>query len=142
MKNGVSFTIGAYKYKTTGSNTLAFSGIKSAKTTKVTVADKVKIGAKSYKVTSIASKALYQKTKVTKVTIGANVTKIGSKAFYGCKKLSDVKVNTKKLKSVGSNAFKGTKASLKITVPSSKYGSYKNLFKKAGLGSKAKVVKK
>ena len=142
VKKGVTFIIGAYKYKTTGSKTIAFSGIKSAKTTKVTIADQVKIGAKSYKVTSIESKALYKKTKVTKVTIGANVKTIGKKAFYGCKKLGSVKVNTKVLKSVGTNAFKGTKASLNITVPSGKYGTYKKLFRKAGLSSKAKVVKK
>jgi len=142
VKKGVTFTIGAYKYITTGSSTLAFSGVKSTKTTKVTIADKVKIGAKAFKVTSIENKALYKNTKVTKVTIGANVKKIGSKAFYGCKKLGNIKVNSKVLTTVGSNAFKGTKSTLKISVPSGKVNDYKKLFKNKGLGSKAKVVKK
>ncbi len=42
-----------------------------------------------------------------KVTIGKNVIKIGKEAFSGDGKLKMIKIQTKKLKSVGKNAFKG-----------------------------------
>lgn len=80
----------------------------------------VKLGGKTFKVTSIAKKALYNKTKVKSVTIGENVKTIGASAFQKCKKLSTITVKTTKLKSVGKNAFKGIKANAKIKVPSKK----------------------
>ena len=141
-KKGTSFTVGAYKYKITNSKEVAFAGIKSTKTTKVVIPKTVKIGGKTFSVTSVAGKALYKKTKVTSVTIGANVKTIGASAFAGCKKLSTITINTTKLKSVGKNAFKGIKATAKIKVPSGKLKAYKKILKSRGQGRKVKIVKK
>nr|MCR4717087.1 leucine-rich repeat domain-containing protein [Lachnospiraceae bacterium] len=67
-------------------------------------------------------KGLAKKKKVKKATIPKfvwkngykfKITKIGAKAFKGCKKLKTLTILTTKLKKVGKNAFKGTKAKLK-----------------------------
>ena len=66
---------------------------------------------------------------MTDVTIGKKVTKIGKQAFYGCKLLKKVKVNTTKLKTVGKNAFKGVKKGAQAKVPAKQKKAYKNLLK-------------
>ena len=114
-KKGTAFTSGSYKYKVTGTSTVAFNGIKSTKTTKVTIPKTVKYGGKTFKVTSIADKALKGKTKVTKVIIGDNVTVIGKNAFYGCTKLSKVTMGTK-IKTIGTSAFKNCSKLTKISI--------------------------
>ena len=140
-KKGTTVTSGAYKYKFTSTSEVAFAGIKSVKTTKVVIPKTVKIGGKTFKVTSIAKKALYKKSKVKSVTIGANVKTIGASAFQNCKKLSTITVKTTKLKNVGKNAFKGIKANARIKVPSRKLKAYKKQLQKKGQGSKVKIVK-
>ena len=141
-KKGTTVTSGAYKYKFTGASQVAFAGIKSTKTTKVVIPKSVKLGGKTFKVTSIAKKALYNKSKVKSVTIGENVKTIGASAFQNCKKLSTITVKTTKLKSAGKNALKGIKANAKIKVPSKKLKAYKKLLKSKGQGTKVKIVKK
>ena len=130
----------------------------------VTVPAGIKINGVSYKVTSIAKKAFYKNKKITsvkignnvtvvndsafegctklsKVTIGTGVTKIGAKAFKSCKKLGTVKISSKKLKSVGKQAFKGTKTDIKVTVPAKKQTAYKKLLKNSGISRKSKIKK-
>ena len=140
-KKGTSFTVGAYKYKITSFKEVSFAGIRSAKTKKVVIPKTVKIGGKTFKVTSVAKKALYKKTKVTSVTIGANVKTIGASAFAGCKKLSTITIKSNVLKSAGKNAFKGIKATAKIKVPSKKLKAYKKVLKNKGQGRKVKITK-
>lgn len=54
-----------------------------------------------------------------KVTIPMKVIRIGSKVFYGCKKIKPITIKTEKLtkKNVGSNVFKGIYAKTTIKVP-------------------------
>ena len=139
-KKGSIFSVGAYKYKITNSKEAAFAGLKSSKTTKVTILKTVKIGGKSFKVTSIAARAL-RNTKVTSVTIGANVKTIGSEAFRSCKKLGRITVKSTILKTVGKNALKGIKSTAKIKVPSKKLAAYKKLLGNKGQGKKVKITK-
>ena len=136
----------------------------SAKT--ITIPDTVKVDGITYKVTSVASSALANNKKVTKITVGKNVTSIGknafkkcaklktvtmkstslksigSNAFYGDKNLKTITIKSSKLtsKSVGKNAFKGTNKKLTIKVPKKKVSSYKKFLKKKG-NSKVKVKK-
>lgn len=139
-KKGSIFSVGAYKYKITNSKEAAFAGLKSSKTTKVTIPKTVKIGGKSFKVTSVAVKAL-RNTKITSVTIGANVKTIGSEAFRSCKKLGTLTVKSTILKTVGKNALKGIKSTAKIKVPSKKLAAYKKLLGNKGQGKKVKITK-
>ena len=110
--------------------------------TTAAIPDTVKIGKKTYKVTSIAANAFKGCSKLKKVTIGKNVTKIGKKAFYGCKNLKTIKINTTKLtkKSVGSKAFAKINAKAVVTVPKNKLKAYKTILKGAGLNGKGQKV--
>lgn len=111
--------------------------------TTVTIPATIKINKKTYKVTSIANKALQKKKKLKKVVIGKNVSSIGKNAFYGCKKLKTIQIKTTKLKAkkVGKNAFKGIYKKAKIKVPAKKLKAYKKILKSAGTGKNVKITK-
>ena len=141
VKVGKVYTVGAYKYKVTSKSEVAFAGLKKASTKKVVIAGSVKIGGKNFKVTSIADKALQKKAKVTSVTIGANIKKIGKNAFDGCKKLKTITVKSTKIKSVGKNALKGINSKAKLRVPAKKLKTYQKLFKGKGQGKKVSITK-
>lgn len=101
--------------------------------------------AKEVKVTGPTKKSIRSVTIPATVKyrgITYEVTSIGSKAFYNCKKLKTVTIKSRKLKSVGKNAFKGIYKKAKVTVPKSKYKAYRKLLKKAGLSSKTVWKKK
>ena len=102
--------------------------------TSVTVPATVKISGVTYKVTAISANACKGMTKLKKVTIGKNVGKIGSKAFYNCKKLSQITITSTTLSSgkVAANAFSGTKKKAVVKVPKSKYNAYKKFLLKKG----------
>lgn len=141
VKKGSKFTVNKYIYKIISDSTVEFAGIKDSKATKVTIPATVKIGGKSFKVTSVASKALYKNKKVKSVVIGKNVTKIGTSAFEKCSKLSAITIKSANLKSVGSKAFKGIKSNAKIKVPSKKLNAYKKVLKNKGQGKNVKIQK-
>lgn len=162
-KTGSIHTAGAYKYKISNANEVAFVGLKSAKTSKVNIPGTVKIGGKDFKVTSIANNALKKSkaasvtiganvrtignsafencSKLTKVTVGAGVTKIGTKAFMGCKKLKTITIKSLKLKTVGKKALSGIKSNARVKVPKKKLKEYQKLFKGKGQGKKVKITK-
>ena len=77
------------------------------------------------------------------MTIGKYITAIGTKAFYGCKKLKSITIKTTKLTSakVGSKAFKGTHKKAVLKVPKSKLKSYKKFLGKKGVAKTAKIKK-
>lgn len=141
LKKGKTYIVDGYKYKvlksTTKTKTVAFAGVSDKKITKVLIPDAVTINGMKYKVTEIAAKALKGNKKVKTVSIGANVTKIGKQAFYKAKKLANIVVKTKKLKSVGKSALSGISKKAEIRVPSAKLKKYKKLF--AGKGQKSSV---
>lgn len=141
-------------YKAVSDTEAVYEGNTDKDAEAVTVAETVKIGNKTLKVTTIADNAFSGNKKLTKVTIGNNITKIGTKAFYkctnlktvvigkkvqsigksafaGCKKLSKVTVKSTVLKTVGKSAFKGIKKNAKITLPKKKFKAYKKLISKS-----------
>lgn len=81
-------------------------------------------------VTEIGDGAFANCKALKKITIPATVTKIGKKAFNKCKKLKTVTIKTKKLKTVGSSAFKGIAKKAVIKLPKAKKAAYKKLLKK------------
>ncbi len=156
MKNA-SYTAGNYKYKITnakidGKGTVELTGLKSKTLKKINVPATVKIGGKSFKVTSIANGACKGCKKTTSIVIGKNVktigssafsgcvkassvtvgnavTKIGTKAFYNCKKLKKVTIKSTKLNSVGKSAIKGIYKKAVMKCPKKQLKKYKKLFK-------------
>ena len=144
---GTQMTSGGAKYKVLSADasnpTVEYVKPSSAKAT-VTIPDTVTVDGAKYKVVSIAAKAFKKNKKLTKVTIGTNIKKIGKEAFYGCKKLKTVNVKTKSLgkKSIGKNAFKGIHKKAVVKVPKKQLKNYKKYFKKAGIKGKTQKIKK
>ena len=137
------------KVKVTSSSAKAptVSYIKStnSKAKTITIPDTVKVDGITYKVTSVVSNALANNKKVTKVTVGKNVTSIGKNAFKKCTKLKTVILKSTSLKSIGSNAFYGDKNLKTITIKSTKLISKsvgKNAFKGTNKKLTIKVPKK
>lgn len=71
------------------------------------------------------------------------MTSIGAKAFYKCSKLKKIVFKGTKAPTIGKQAFKGTAAKCKVTLPKKMAKKQKSLIKsrlkKAGLSSKASV---
>lgn len=169
ITKGETFTSGNLKYKVMSvsgkSGKAAVTGPKSTKLASLTIPSTVKVNGVTLKVTSIADKAFKGMPQLTTVTVGKNVTRIGSYAFYGCtnlssfkctstvlskigakafykcKKLSSITLKTAKLTkaNVGTKAFTGIYSSCTFKVPSAKKKANKAIFKARGAGSKLKV---
>ncbi|MBE5928775.1 MAG: hypothetical protein E7267_05330 [Lachnospiraceae bacterium] len=121
---------------------------------KVTIPNTITKDGVTYKVVKIAKNAFKNSKKLRSVKIGNNVQEIGNSAFRGCKNLSKVTTgkalkkigkfafagdkklkninfsNSKKLKSVGSKAFKGINAKAKVKAPKGKLKTYKKMIRK------------
>ena len=130
--SGMAYTVGANQTVT------LTSGNKTAKT--VTI-NSVTINGKEYKVTEIAANA-FKNAKMTKLTVGDNVTTINKNAFAGCKALKTVVIG-QNVKSIKANAFsKCTKINTVTFKNAKKLPSMKNAFKNANKKPKKVNVKK
>ncbi len=140
---GSKFVSGNYSYVVTsakaGAAEVKLSKNNNKKMKKATVPATVTYNGISYKVTAIGSGAFKENKKLTSVTIGANVKTIEKEAFSGASKLGKVKINSKSIKKIGVNAFKGIKKKATISVPKAKKSEYKKLLKKAKLAKSVKV---
>lgn len=143
---GNTFTIGTLKYTVTISSavkgTVAVSGVTSKKLKTAVIGKTVLYKGYTFKITSIADNAFKNCKKLKKITIGANVTKIGKNAFYKDTKLKTIQIKSTKLKSVGKNAIKKIAKKATIKVPKKQLKKYKKLFKKStGYGKSMKIKK-
>ena len=104
-------------------------------------ATKVTIGAN---VTKIGSKAFYQCSKLKSITIPKKVTKIDTKAFAKNSKLISITIKATKLteKSFGSSIFAEIHRNAKIIVPKTKKKSYEKILRKNGIKKTVKIVEK
>ena len=121
-KKGTTFTVSSKKIKVKVTSsamlnpTVTVSKITDKKATKLSIPDTVKVGGVTYKVTAIADKAFKGNKKLTTVTIGRNVKKIGKEAFAGCRNLKKIIVTAGRLKNIGKSAFKGIHKNASIIV--------------------------
>lgn len=102
----------------------------------IKIPDNIQYKDRVLKVTAVKSKAFYKHSKLKKCVVGRNVKTIGTKAFYGCKKLSYIKFKGKKISKIGKKAFTrmGSRAKrIKVYVPKKYIKKYKKLFWKKGL---------
>ena len=130
-KAGTSYTISGNEYKISkpGAEVIL---VKTSKTTKnVTVPAQIYAQGITYKVTSIGAKAFNNNKKLTKVTIGTNIVKINSNAFFNCKNLKTVTIKSVRLtgKTANKKAFKNAHKKLVIRVPKKVKKIYKKIFK-------------
>ena len=101
----------------------------------------VKYAGVTYKVTSVADRAFRNNKKVTNLTVGKNVTKIGKNAFSGCKNLKTLTIRSTKLtkKGLAGSSFKGISKKTVVKVPKNKLKADKKLLQSKGLDKKVKV---
>ena len=128
VAKGKTYTAGNFKYKmtkasTNGKGTVTLAATKKSKSdkkfTSCKIADTVKIGGKTFKVTAI-----------------------GDDAFKGYKKLKTITIESKNIESVGKNAVKNIHKEATIKVPKNKVKEYKKLFNKnTGFPSKMMIKK-
>ena len=128
VAKGKTYTAGNFKYKMTNASTNGKGTVTLAATTKsksdkkftsCKIADTVKIGGKTFKVTAI-----------------------GDDAFKGYKKLKTITIESKNIESVGKNAVKNIHKEATIKVPKNKVKEYKKLFNKnTGFTSKMTIKK-
>ena len=118
--------------------------VKSSKAKTIVIPKTVKVDGVSYKVTSIAKKAFAGNKNLKTVVIGADIKKIGAKAFYKCVNLKKVTIKTTQLKakSVGAKAFAKIHKKAVVKVPKAKKAAYKKWLKKRGIGGKQKITGK
>ena len=112
----------------------------SASTLKIP--DTIFVNGKNYKVTEISAGACSGMTKLTTLTLGANIKTIGAGAFAGCTKLKKITFTGTALSKAGANAFTDAKAKATVTCPKAKLAKYQKLLKKAGLTETAKFKAK
>ena len=134
-----------YKVTDTSGKTPEVELTKSAakKTAKTVVIPKtVKVDGVNYKVTSIAKKAFAGNKNLKRVVIGAEIEKIGAKAFYNCSNLKAITIKSTGLtaKSVGAKAFAKIHKKAVVKVPKAKKAAYKKWLKKRGIGGKQKIM--
>lgn len=138
-----SKTKAVYKVTGTGKNKIV-EYVRSTKKNayKVTIPAKVKLKGHNYKVVSIAPNAFKYNTKLSYITIGKNVKKIGKKAYYGCKKLRYIYVKSKKLtaKSIGKQAFGGGYKLPRVKSAKNVWKRYARILLAKGLSKKAVFI--
>lgn len=139
VKNNKKSDAASYKITDVKKKTVTYSKTKTT-SVKAVVPDTITVNGTKLKVTAVGASAFAGNKKIKTVTLGKNITKIGTKAFYKAKNLSQITVNGNTIKSIGKNAFSGVKKNCKITVRAKDKKQYKKivkLIKKAG----AKKVK-
>lgn len=134
-----------YKVTSPGARTGKIGTVEYVKPVKktaksVTIPATVTYDGIKYKVTGIAQNAFKKNKSLVRVTIGKNVKSIGKQAFYGCKRLTLIKIKTTNLKAnkVGKQAFKGISPKATIELPKKKYKAYKAWLRKKGAAAAVK----
>ena len=129
--------------KTSGAPTLELTEWYDDNSKTAVIKDSMVIDGVVYQVTSIGAKAFYKNGTLKNVIICHSIKRIDKMAFYGCKSLKSIVIDTLNLKSgsIGADAFKKVNKNVRVYVPKSKYNVYKKLPKKAGIGSKAAIYK-
>lgn len=144
------FEYGGLSYKITDADaktgTVMLIKSPAYKKAKLEIPDTVSYSNITYTVTAIDKNAFQKNKKLTTVIIGANVSNIGTKAFYKSNKIKSIHFKGTNAPKLGKNAFKGIKSN--CTVITSKkmkakiLKKFKKDLKKAGISSKARYKRK
>ncbi len=117
-------------FKAVGDFEVAFKGAINPEATSLNIPNKVTIGEISAKVVSIAVRACKGNENLEEVTIGANVSKIGKSAFYGCSNLRNVTIKSKKVSTFSKGCFKNISDDVVFHVKGSVKKDYAKKLKK------------
>jgi hypothetical protein len=90
---------------------------------------------KKYKVTKVASRALYGNDSLVYLKLGKNIRKIGSQAFANCTSLRYIMVKSNQIaeNNVGWHAFSGTSSSIRVKTSKERWRRYARAFMREGL---------
>ena len=130
-----SVIVSGGKYELNAKKTAAvFTGPENKNAKSLTIQKKVRIDGSDYHVTEIASDACSGMKKLSDLSIGIYVEKIGTNAFGGCWNLKKVKVLTAKLKkkNIGAGCFSEIYEKVVFSVPKKMLNQYKKWFIKIG----------
>lgn len=123
LKKGMTFTQKGLRYKiisyTTKKKEVMLLGSTKKNVKKIVIPTAVTTKKVSFRVTAITAKAFYRQKKLTFVSIGSSIQRIGTQAFCKDSGLRKVVFKTKKLKKVGTNAFVGINNNARIIIPTS-----------------------
>ncbi len=139
---GASFSDSKLYYQVTafdasGICTASCVGAKKTTYTSLVIPSTVNYKGYVFQVTKIGTSAFSSMKQLKKVTIGSNIKTISKKAFYKCTALKTIYINSTKLTSVGTYAFKSTYSKPTVYAPSAKKKSYKTKLRDASISSKA-----
>ena len=133
IKKGKTYKYKGYKYKVTSltktGGTAAVTAPTKKTIKKAVIPQKVKINGHTLKVTAVGNKAFKNLKKLTNVTIGSNIKKIGAGSFSGCAGLKKITVKSYKLKTVGKKAFSGISKKAVLKAPAKLQKKYNKLIK-------------
>ena len=130
-------TQGTFTYKVTTKKKVTLTKAASTKKNGSITINTAKCHGVTYKVTAVGAKA-FKASKLSKITVGTNVTTIGARAFVGSANLSTFTVG-KNVKKIGASAFSKTAKLKKLTVKSPKLNT-KSSVMNALKGSSVKTV--
>lgn len=130
---GKTFTVNHIKYKVTkhyrGTNTVMVTGM-SRKLKTVAIPSTVTYKKVKFKVVEIGKRAFKEKNSIKKLIIGSNVKIVRQGAFYKCKNLKNIQINSKVISKAEKNAFKKIHKSAIIKVKKSMKKKYTSTFRK------------
>jgi len=119
LEKGKIFTNGLYTYEVTKSGkepqVTVLGLVKGQYAKKVVIAATVDFNGITYTVTSIQKKAFYKDSRITSVSIGKNVMKIGTYAFKYCNGITKLVIGDS-VTTIGRSAFYGCSALRTITI--------------------------
>lgn len=132
-ENNIEFKAGNFRCRLLSSSenrdkTVMILGVEKP-VKKAVIPDTITIGDYKLKVTTIGKKAWKEDKKITSLTIGANIENIQKQAFYKCKNLKKVKVTSKKITKVGTDAWKKLSKKTSFQFPKQCKKAYKKFFK-------------
>ncbi|MCR5418075.1 MAG: leucine-rich repeat protein [Lachnospiraceae bacterium] len=136
---GSKTTVQGAEYQVVAEGQVKYNKPTDQKKSSYTVPATVKVGNKTMKVTVFDTKAMKGCSKMKRLTVGKNVTKIVGKGLNGKKKLKKVTIKSTKITKVDKGAFKNLAKGAKIYLPKKMKTKYKKLFKKNVIGN-AKIV--
>lgn len=140
LAKGAKFNAGGFRYKVTTSSLKAgtvtlVKPLKPSNLKKAVIPAKVTCDGVTYKVTGVSGNAFKDCKKLTKLTVGSNVTTLGKTLFSKNNKCKTVVIKSGKLTKISQNAFQELPKKAAITMPDKKYRAYEKLLKKSNIRS-------
>lgn len=125
---GKTYLFGGIRYKvltlTKNGGTVSVNGTSKKNLKRAVIPASVKIKGTTLKVTEIGKYAFRSCRKLTHLSVGSNIKKIGTGAFRGCSGLKRVTIRSKQLVRVGKQAFAGVARKVTMKLPPQKRKKY------------------